>query len=127
MELREEIVRTQDGQEWSFSMPLPETLEEAQDVYGADGALYLLVSGLKVKLQAIAREAFKRGASREDVERLVKDYRPGGQKKSMKERAMELITEKADLIKNDPEMKEELQALFVRGRWGQIVEKLEQL
>ena len=56
MRITEDVVKTTAGDVWKYQIDLPDSIEEAIELFGADGALALLNSGLKVKKQAIARE-----------------------------------------------------------------------
>lgn len=111
---------------YEFEMPLPETLDEANEIYGEDNALWLLNSGLKVKLQNVAREAFRQGKSKEEAEELVRAYRPGTTaRKGAKSRALELITEKSDEIKADPELMAQVKEAFGSSNFKEVVRLLE--
>jgi len=122
---KEGIVRTADGDEWTFNLSLPESLQEAEEVYGADGALYLLTSGLIVKQQNVAREMFRNGKTREEVDQAVASYRPGGGARvSAKAQALKLITDKADMLKENPDLMAQVQDAFVAGKFKDVVELL---
>jgi hypothetical protein len=123
-----EVVKSSKGDQWEFSMSLPTTLEEAIELYTKEGALFLLNSGLKVKKQGIARDGFRQGKSREEVEQLVEDYRPGGgSSRSKKDRALDLIMDKANDLSLNPELKREVQGLFKKNDFQAIIDKLEAL
>jgi hypothetical protein len=123
-----EVVKTADSpEEYKFEMALPESIEEAQQVYGEDNALWLLNSGLKVKLQNTAREAFRQGKSQAEAEEAVRAYRPGGgARKGAKARSLELITERAGDIKDDPELKEAVKEAFAASNFKEVVRLLEE-
>ncbi len=111
---------------YEFDMPLPESLDEASEIYGEDNALWLLNSGLKVKLQNVAREGFRSGKSREEAEEAVRAYRPGvTSRKGVKARALELITEQSDQLKDDPELKENVMQAFIASNFKEVVALLE--
>lgn len=125
METREEVVRSAEGGEWQVTMSLPETVDEALDIYGQDGVLSLFNAGLKVKLQNIARSNFKAGKSREEVETLLAQYRPGqSSRKSKKSQAAELIVQRAMDIANDPELKEKVINAFQSQDWQTVIDLL---
>jgi hypothetical protein len=125
MRTNEETVKTQDGGEFTFEMPLPETIEEAVENFGNDNAIWLLNSGLKVRLQSIAREKFRQGLSREEAEEAIKNYQPGASsKKGVRQRAMELITDKAFDIQNDPDLKEKVREAFVASDYKEVISLL---
>jgi len=125
METREEVVKSADGGEWQVTFNLPETVDEALDVYGQDGVLTLFNAGLKVKLQNIARNAFKQGKDRDEVENLMANYRPGqSSRKSKKSIAMELVVDQASRIASDPSIKEEITKAFVSQDWQTVIELL---
>lgn len=126
MKTQEETVKTQDGGEFSFDMPMPESTQEAIEVYGEDSALWLLNSGLKVKLQNIAREHFRQGKSKEEAEEAVRNYRPGAStRKGVRQRALELITEHALTIQNDPDLKKQVGEAFASSNFRDVVDLLE--
>ena len=122
---KEAVVRTATGDEWTFTLSLPETLTEAEEVYGSDGALYLLNSGLTVKEQNVAREMFRNGKTRDEVDQAVASYRPGGgARTSAKATALKLIMSNADMLKENPDLMSEVQDAFVAGRFKDVVELL---
>lgn len=124
MNIETDTVRTADGNEWQYSLPLPETLEEAVDTYGEVSTLNLVKSALKVKIQGIAREMFRNGKNREEVEESVKEYKPGATKKSKKMEALELVTDNAAMLQEDPDLKSEVQDAFAKSEWERIKELL---
>lgn len=122
MRINEETVRTQDGGEFTFDMPLPESLDEANEIYGEESALWLLNSGLKVRLQSIAREYFRQDKSREEAEEAIKAYRPGAStRKGVRQQAMELLTDKAFDIQNDADLKEKVREAFVNSDYKEVI------
>jgi len=126
MKTLNETVKTQDGNAWNFDMPLPESLDEAAEVYGEENALWLLNSGLKTKLQHTAREAFRQGKEQSEVEEAVKNYRPGASsRKGNRQRALDLITDKAADIQADPELKAQVKEAFGAGKYRDIISMLE--
>lgn len=126
MKTLNETVRTQDGNAWNFDMPLPESLDEAVEVYGEENALALLNSGLKTKLQHTAREGFRQGRDTAEVEEAVKNYRPGSSsRKNTRQRALDLITDKAVDIQADPELKSQVKEAFKAGMYKDIISMLE--
>ena len=127
MKVAMEKVRFKDSDiDYEFAMGLPETLEEAVEVYGEENALWLLNSGLKVKLQNAAREAFRQGKGKEEAEEAARAYRPGNTaRQGSKARALELLTERAGDIKEDPDLKEQVFAAFSASKFKEVVELLE--
>lgn len=126
-----ETVKSVSGEnpfEQSFSMPLPETWEEAVEKYTFDGAWNIFIAGLKVKLQNIAREGFRKKKSVEDVEKDLADYKgPATTKETLVERAFDLLTEKADLLRVDPETTEKVRGLMKSNKFREAVELMEVL
>ena len=119
------IVKTKDGNEWEFTLVMPKDVEEAIEVYGPQGVLYLINSALRVKQQAIAREAFKQGKDREEVDAAVAAYRPGqGARTSTKAQALQLIMDNRDSLLENPDLMSEVQKAFVAGKFGKVVELL---
>ena len=119
------IVRTKEGNQWEFSMTLPKDLDEAVEVYGPNGVYTLLISALKVKLQNIAREAFRQGKERDEVDAAVASYRPGiGGRQSTKSVALNLILENRDTLNENPDLKAEVEKAFIAGKFGKVVELL---
>lgn len=123
-----EVVKKNDGREWPFTMVRPENLDEAKDLYGEQAVFDLFDSGLKVRLQGVAREMFDDGKEQEEVEEAIRNYKPGtGQKKSMKSTAIDLLTDKAYVLQENEELKTEVRQLFTQGKFKEVVEKLETL
>lgn len=118
-------VKVASGQEWEYTMELPSSIEEAIEIFGADGAITLLNSGLKVKKQAIARELFKAGKTVEEVEVKVHEYRPGaGNKRNQAMIATELIMSSGDKLALDPILKKEIITLMAKKDFGEVIKKL---
>ncbi len=112
--------------DYEFEMGLPESLEEAVEVYGEENALWLLNSGLKVKLQNAAREVFRQGKGKDEAEEAARTYRPGNTaRKGAKALALELLTEKAVEIREDPDLKEKVFNAFSASKFKEVVELLE--
>jgi hypothetical protein len=125
MRITEDVVKTSAGDNWKYQIDLPDTIEEGIELFGAEGALALLNSGLKVKKQAIARELFKAGKTEEDVNEAVSAYRPGtGSKKSQAEHALELITAKADYLNLNPDAKSKIIKLAAKKDFKTVIELL---
>jgi len=127
MRITEDIVKTATDQTgFKYQIDLPESIEEAIELYGANGVLSLLNTALKIKKQAIAREGFKQGKSVEEINEAVAAYRPGkGSKKSQAEYAFELMTLKADHLNLNPELKAEVVRYAVKKEYKEIVKLLE--
>ena len=126
MENLDSLVHSKDGGEWPVTLVMPETLEEASEVYGESGALILLRAGLKVKQQNIARTAFRQGKERDEVDKLVANYRPGqSNRKSKQAVAAELIAEKAPLIAGDADLQEKLTEAMVKSNWQGVIDLLQ--
>lgn len=117
-------VRSSGGDEWEYNCPMPETLDEAVDTYGDATTLAIFKSGLKVKIQAVAREAFRNGKARDEVEEMAANYRPGETRKSAKKQALDLITDNAGGLENDPTLKDEVKTAFANNQWGKVIELL---
>ena len=121
-----DTVRTAEGQEWEYAVPVPETLDEAAEVYGEDGTFNVFMAGLKVKLQNRARESFRSGKTREEVELEVSSYKPGAPiRASIKDRALNLITGKASEIEADADLKNKVAQAFRKGKFKDVVSLLE--
>ena len=125
-----DTVRSSDGQEWSYTKTLPETIDEAKQVYGEDGTLYLIHSSLVVKEQAIARALFKAGKTREEVDKEVAAYKPGAKrggsgvsKASVFNRLMDL----AEKVAGNPEAKDAIRSAIKEGDWKKANELLDVL
>lgn len=128
MRITEDVVKTTAGDVWKYQIDLPETIEEAIELFGADGALVLLNSGLKVKKQAIARDMFKSEKTVDEVNEAVAGYRPGsGSKKSQAENAVELITAKADYLNLNPDVKSNVIKLFAKKNYKEVIEVLKSI
>lgn len=120
-----EVVRTANGDEWQYTCTLPESIDEAVEVYGENGALYLLNSGLKVKEQNVARELYRNGKEADEVNAAVAAYRPGqGTRTSAKKQALELIVANSDMLRDNGDLLEKVQSAFVGGNFKDVVELL---
>jgi len=120
-----EVVRTAEGDEWQYTCLLPESISEATEIYGEDGALYLHNSGLKVKEQNVARELYRNGKSAEEVNAAVAAYRPGqGTRVSAKKQALELIVSHSDMLRDNVDLLDKVQTAFVNGKFKDVVELL---
>lgn len=125
MRITEDVVKTSAGDVWKYQIDLPDSIEEAIELFGAEGSLSLLVAGLKVKKQAIAREAFKAKKTVEEVNEAVSSYRPGtGSKKSQAEYTLELITAKADYLNLNPDAKSKIIKLASKKDYKAAIELL---
>lgn len=120
----EATVRTAEGQEWTYTACLPESIQEAVDIYGEEGALFLLTSGLTVKQQGVARELYKKDKTREEVDQAVAAYRPGQKKSSLKEEALEAIMLNSGRIQSDPDLAAKVKQAFTSGNFRQVLELL---
>ncbi|HQJ89644.1 MAG TPA: hypothetical protein PLB70_03425 [Paludibacteraceae bacterium] len=128
MRITEDVVKTSAGDVWKYQIDLPDSIEEAIELFGADGSLALLSSGLKVKKQAIARELFKAGKTLEEVNEAVAAYRPGsGSKKSQAEHALELITAKADHLNLNPDIKSKVIKLASKKDFKAVIDLLKDI
>ena len=119
------IVRTKEGNEWEFTLVLPSKVEEAVEVYGDAGVLYLIHSALRVKEQNIAREMFRQGKDRDAVDGAVAAYRPGSATRtSVKAQALQLLMDNRDTLLENPDLMEEVQKAFIAGKFKEVVEAL---
>ena len=126
MENLDSLVHSKDGGEWAVTLVMPETLDEAREVYGEGGALVLLRAGLKVKQQNIARTSFRQGKERDEVDQLVVNYRPGqSSRKTKLSVASELIAEKASIIAEDADLQEHLTEAMSHSDWQKVIDLLE--
>lgn len=127
MKTLEEKVRTREGEEFEFTMTLPESTNEAKEVYGDENATFLLNGGLKTKKQNAVREAFRQGKTREQAEEVEKAYRPGAtSRKSAKSQALELITENSDNLKNDNDLKSKVHTAFMNSNFKEVISLLDE-
>lgn len=125
MKETQEVVRTAGGDEWPFNTVLPESIEEAVEVYGEDGAIYLLNSGLKVKEQNVARELFRNGKDTDEVNEAVAAYRPGsGGRTSIKKQALELIVKNTETLRENPDLMTQIQEAFLGSKFKDVIELL---
>ena len=109
------------GELGSYQCPLFESIDEARKYLGDDAALGLLNKAWKVLIQSVARRAFLRGAKPEEVSKLVKEYKPGQQKTSLRSRAMDAIVNNASKLAKDPALKEKVQAAVGKGQWKEVL------
>lgn len=118
-------VKTKDNEEWTFTVNnYPENWDEAKQNFGEDGAFDILESGLDIRLQNLGRDQFRKGKSQEEVEEQAASYQPGSGRSSKKQRAFDLITEKAVEIGSDPQLKTDVNAAFKAGDWDTILNLL---
>ena len=123
-------VRSSDGQEWSYTKVLPETIDEAKQVYGEEGTLYLIHSSLVVKEQAIARALFKAGKTREEVDKEVAAYRPGAKRGGSgvsKATVFNRLMDLAEKVAANPEAKDAIREAIKEGDWKKANELLDVL
>lgn len=128
----EDKVRTKDGQEWSYTQVVPETISEATQVYGEEETLYLINSALIVKEQAVARALFKAGKEREEVDKEVAAYKPGakrggGGKGAKKQRVYDRVLVLSDKIGQNQEAREAIRDAVREGDWDKANELLDVL
>lgn len=128
MKNSQEVVKKNDGREWSFTCPMPETLEEGVSAFGETGVFELFVAQLKVKYQNIARSMFDAGKTPEEVEEAIRKWKPGeGNKKSKREQALTLIMDKSDLLEEDQDLKTRIRASFMGGKFQEVIDELEKI
>lgn len=118
------VARTQDGQEWEFTQNLPRDVEEAIEAFGERGTLYLITTTLNSKQQNIAREMFRQGKSRDEVDAAVAAYKPGSGRRSVKAEALNLVMDKRDMLKTNSELMSEVQKAFVAGQFSKVCDLL---
>ena len=125
MRTEESIVRTKDGNEWSYSGVKCESVDEAIEKFGPDGTLYLINSSLTVKQQNVAREMFRQGKEREAVDEAVVAYRPGsGGRQSVKAVALKAIMDNRDMLLENPDLMANVQKAFCAGKFKDVAELL---
>jgi geranylgeranyl pyrophosphate synthase len=117
-------VRTANGGEWEYTLPLPDSMDEAQEIYGELNVLKTFQGGLKVKIQNLAREAFRQGKSREEVEEMIEKYRPGVARQSAKKIALQMIAENAAQLESMPDLKEQVFTNFLGSKFQEVVDLL---
>lgn len=129
MKISNEKVKIQaTGQEYEFEMPLPETLEEAGEVFGLDEVYGIFIAGLKVKLQNIARESFRAEVGVDEVNEKVAAYRPGTiSRRSVKAQAMDLLVNCSEVLKADPELRMSVMEPFIKGDFKSAVAILQEI
>lgn len=123
-------VRTKAGETWEYTGCLPESVQEAVEKYGEDGALFLIQTAMVVKQQGIARDGFRKGMTREDVDAAVEIYKPGGKRgKSggLKKQVFDKIIDNRGLISADAETKEAIREGIKKGDWKGVLEILDSL
>jgi len=124
------VVRTSDGKQWEYTSQLPESVNEALENYGEDGTLFLIQSALTVKQQGIAREGFKRGLSRDDVDKSVSEYKPGqkrGGKAGLKDEVFKKLVEHSAEIAANDEVAKELREAFKKANWRGALEIIKRI
>lgn len=93
---------------WEFSVDEPESLAEATEVDGEMTTFQTYLAGRKVRVDNIARNSFRTainaegdsvtGKTREEVEAILKDYKPGQTKLSKEKAASVAIVDNSNLI-----------------------------
>lgn len=122
-----EIVSTvktaEEGQgPWDYTAQMPATLDEAAEVYGEENAHIILIGGLKIKLDNAAREAFRTGKSRSEVEEIARNYRPGvATRKNVKIQALTLVTENSARLTTDADLMSRVTEAFTAGKFKDVV------
>ena len=129
-EEREVKMTTEEGglsEGFAYEVDTPESWAEAVDTYGEAGAFGIFLSGLKVKQDNVARNAFKANKTREEVEATVSAWRPGGQRTSKKTIATQLLLDHAATIATDPKLKSVITKAFASNDYDTIIEELEKM
>lgn len=127
MKSKEMEVKTANGESWTLTIEgFPESYEEATQRFGERAAFDMLASDLTTRLQNQARDMFRKGKSREEVEEATRNYQPGGGKGSKKQSATELIMkpENAEAMANDPSLKNDVQEAFRSNDWDTVINLL---
>lgn len=115
-------VKTKEGGPWEYKIGLPETVSEAVEVYGEEGALYLLNAGLKVKMQNVARETLANGGTVEEAEKKAREYRPGGgMRQSLRTRAFDLITMNVQKMNEDATLRNKIREFVGKNDFKSII------
>lgn len=127
-EMKVKTIENKEG--WSFTAILPESIEEAIEVYGKELTFDVFSAGLDVKVQGIARNMFKAEKTKEEVETAIRDYKPGSaMRRSSKEEALDILTspEFIDLCNENAEAKTELRALFGQNKLREMIDRFKEL
>ena len=123
MQQSTEVVKDSHDGEWEVTITLPESIDEAREIYGDDGVLTLFNAGLKVKLQAIARNGFKRGETREAVEAAMAEYKPGrSSRRSKKRMAFELVAQNGAMLLENPDLYQQVNDAIYNNKWDTVIE-----
>lgn len=122
----EKVTKTKGNKEgWPFTGCLPETIDEAIEIYGDEGSLILLCQGLRVSQARVAKDKWQQGATREEVDQAVRDFRPGRKSKaSVAKIAASMLVEHGPRIQADPELFETAMELFQKNKHSELVEYL---
>ena len=116
------VQEKKEGGEWAVSLNMPSMMAEAVELYGEDAVFALFTAQLKIKMQAVARENFKAGKSREEVETILDEFKPGRSgKTSLKNRALVALTENADKILADASLKSKVMAAFSGNNYKEVL------
>lgn len=126
MEIHHATVTTKDGRTHQFRMPLPESLDEAKNVYGEEDAVAVLRAGIKNKIMNSCRERFQKGMSVEEVEEAAFNWQPNsGAKSSSQSRVFDILTNYGTKIENMPEVKREVREHINQGEFNDALNLLE--
>jgi len=124
-EVRMQDENGQMSEPQNYEADVPENWAEACEMLGEGGAFDILVAGLKVKQDNVARNAFRAGKTTEEVEQTVSAWRPGGQRTSKKAIAVQLLSDKAMEISNDAEKRTQVMAAFMKNDFDAIIALLQ--
>ena len=124
--MKQEIltVKTSKGGNWEFTANIVENLDEAKELYTPKGAFEIFMSGLKVKIMSIAREGFRKGKNRQEVEKDVAEWKPSKIQISVKALAAELLFENSELINSNPSLKKTVMKAFMKNDFKSVVRLL---
>ena len=84
---------------FKYAVELPETCDEAYDLWAPAIVDRLLFTALKVRFDTVAHRMFLRGKTRKEVEDRLRTYIPGGSLQKKESLVMKLLEEHAEEIK----------------------------
>ena len=123
-------VSTKGGESWEYTSVLPDSVDEAKEVFGEEGTLFLIHTSLIVKQQGIARDGFRKEASREDTDAAIALYKPGskrGGKGGLRKQVLDRVLDDKGSLAANAEVRETVREAIKNGDWGAALDALNSL
>lgn len=118
-------VKTKEGESWDFSVDMPTSLDEAIERTDEQSVFETYLGGFSVRIQNRARDLFRKGKTREEVEAYLASYKPGETKTSKVERATKAIVSNGELLASDSDLAQAVTAAFVDKDYDEVLRLIE--